>query len=166
MKLWTEEIPVESYKVKPRRKKYLDPVFEAWQKERSKMGIRKIDYQQCIGCGLCVEHCPMDVIRMNQERKKPFSKILLEIANRASFARLIVQQEQYTLRLIEKEGYPLLGEFYLDSTPHDLGIKRKPGFHSQIISFKSILKKEKLMVAEEKSARIFYGWWIVQRLSW
>jgi adenylylsulfate reductase, subunit B len=36
------------------------------------MGIRKIDYTTCIGCGICVEHCPMDVIRMNKRTKRPY----------------------------------------------------------------------------------------------
>lgn len=40
------------------------------------MGIRKIDYQLCTGCGTCIDHCPMDVIRMDDENKKPFIKYL------------------------------------------------------------------------------------------
>lgn len=40
------------------------------------MGIRKIDYRLCTGCGICVEHCPMDVLRMDKESKKPFIKYL------------------------------------------------------------------------------------------
>lgn len=35
------------------------------------MGIRKIDFNKCIGCGICVDNCPMDVIRMNEVVKKP-----------------------------------------------------------------------------------------------
>ena len=31
------------------------------------MGIRKIDYELCTGCGTCVENCPMDVIRLDPE---------------------------------------------------------------------------------------------------
>ncbi|MBI4321295.1 MAG: ferredoxin family protein [Chloroflexi bacterium] len=29
------------------------------------MGIQKIDEDLCNGCGICVDSCPMDVIRMN-----------------------------------------------------------------------------------------------------
>lgn len=36
------------------------------------MGIRRIDYGLCSGCGTCVEYCPLDVIRMNEETGKPF----------------------------------------------------------------------------------------------
>ncbi len=35
------------------------------------MGIRKIDYHLCTGCGICVDHCPMDVLRMDEETKRP-----------------------------------------------------------------------------------------------
>lgn len=34
------------------------------------MGIRAIDERLCTGCGICADDCPMDVIRMDQERKK------------------------------------------------------------------------------------------------
>ncbi len=40
------------------------------------MGIRKIDYQLCTGCEICVDECPMDVLRMDKETKKPFIKYL------------------------------------------------------------------------------------------
>ncbi len=36
------------------------------------MGIRKIDYDPCNGCGICVDNCPMDVIRMDEATNKPF----------------------------------------------------------------------------------------------
>ncbi len=40
------------------------------------MGIRKIDYTLCTGCGTCVDNCPMDVLRMDKDIKKPFVKYL------------------------------------------------------------------------------------------
>lgn len=40
------------------------------------MGIRKIDYQLCTGCGICFGYCPMDVLRMDKEISKPFIKYL------------------------------------------------------------------------------------------
>ena len=40
------------------------------------MGIRKIDYELCEGCGTCVDECPMDVIRMDENTGKPFIKYL------------------------------------------------------------------------------------------
>lgn len=40
------------------------------------MGIRKIDTELCNGCRICVDHCPMDVLRMDEDRKKAFIKYL------------------------------------------------------------------------------------------
>lgn len=34
------------------------------------MTIERIDNNLCIGCGLCVNSCPMDVIRMDEKNKK------------------------------------------------------------------------------------------------
>ncbi len=34
------------------------------------MAIEKIDHELCNGCGICVNSCPMDVIRMDEESKK------------------------------------------------------------------------------------------------
>ena len=34
------------------------------------MGIRKIDYDLCSGCGTCVDHCPMDVIRLDNNMNR------------------------------------------------------------------------------------------------
>ena len=31
------------------------------------MAIEQIDPRTCIGCGTCVDSCPTDVIRMNEE---------------------------------------------------------------------------------------------------
>ena len=38
VKLWTEDIPVEKYKIKPKREKYLYPVFEVARKRGIKWG--------------------------------------------------------------------------------------------------------------------------------
>lgn len=40
------------------------------------MGIRKIDSRLCDGCGICVNHCPQDVLRMDKERGKAYIKYL------------------------------------------------------------------------------------------
>ncbi len=40
------------------------------------MGIRKIDYQLCNGCRICVDECPMDVLRMDEKTEKAFIKYL------------------------------------------------------------------------------------------
>ncbi|MBI4330966.1 MAG: ferredoxin family protein [Chloroflexi bacterium] len=40
------------------------------------MGIRKIDPRRCDGCRICADHCPMDVIRMDEDRNKAFIKYL------------------------------------------------------------------------------------------
>ena len=34
------------------------------------MTIAAIDEAACNGCGICVKHCPIDVIRLDRERKK------------------------------------------------------------------------------------------------
>jgi len=34
------------------------------------MSIEKIDHDLCTGCKICVFSCPMDVIRMDKEKKK------------------------------------------------------------------------------------------------
>lgn len=34
------------------------------------MAINSVDERLCTGCGLCAEDCPMDVIRMDEQRKK------------------------------------------------------------------------------------------------
>jgi NAD-dependent dihydropyrimidine dehydrogenase PreA subunit len=39
------------------------------QKEKV-MGIERIDSDLCVGCGLCVESCAYDVIRMDEENGK------------------------------------------------------------------------------------------------
>lgn len=31
--------------------------------------IAKIDQQKCVGCGTCVERCPLDTLRLNEDRK-------------------------------------------------------------------------------------------------
>ena len=35
------------------------------------MVIEYIDYRKCNCCGTCVLRCPVDVIRINREEKKP-----------------------------------------------------------------------------------------------
>ena len=38
------------------------------------MAIDRIDHELCTGCGICVKSCPMDVIRMDEEKKKAVIK--------------------------------------------------------------------------------------------
>jgi NAD-dependent dihydropyrimidine dehydrogenase PreA subunit len=36
------------------------------------MAIEKIDEGLCIGCEICVDDCPMDVIRLDEEKRKAY----------------------------------------------------------------------------------------------
>jgi NAD-dependent dihydropyrimidine dehydrogenase PreA subunit len=36
------------------------------------MGIKNIDKELCDGCKVCVESCPMDVIRFNEDEQKAY----------------------------------------------------------------------------------------------
>ena len=38
------------------------------------MSIERIDYNLCTGCGICVNSCPMDVIRMDEDSEKAVIK--------------------------------------------------------------------------------------------
>ena len=36
------------------------------------MSIRRIDREKCVGCGICVQSCPADVIRIDKESQKAY----------------------------------------------------------------------------------------------
>lgn len=38
------------------------------------MAIRSIDEEKCVGCGNCVNTCPVDVLRMDPARRKAVVK--------------------------------------------------------------------------------------------
>ena len=38
------------------------------------MAIEKIDENLCNGCGICVDTCPMDVIRLDKIKEKAYIK--------------------------------------------------------------------------------------------
>jgi NAD-dependent dihydropyrimidine dehydrogenase PreA subunit len=51
------------------------------------MGIRRIDNNLCMGCGICVDHCPMDVIRVDKKTKKAFIKYIRDCQSCFLFER-------------------------------------------------------------------------------
>lgn len=42
------------------------------------MAIEPISEEKCIGCGTCVQSCPMDVIRLDTARRKAYVAYLYE----------------------------------------------------------------------------------------
>jgi NAD-dependent dihydropyrimidine dehydrogenase PreA subunit len=40
------------------------------------MGIKRINTELCNGCGLCIEYCPTDVLRLDEKTKKAFIKYI------------------------------------------------------------------------------------------
>lgn len=40
------------------------------------MGVRKIDVEACSGCKTCYDHCPMDVFRFDENKKKAYINYL------------------------------------------------------------------------------------------
>lgn len=36
------------------------------------MGVRHIDVGLCNGCNICVDHCPLDVLRLDKATKKAY----------------------------------------------------------------------------------------------
>lgn len=44
------------------------------------MGIKKIHEELCNGCNICVRDCPMDVIRLDEERKKAYIAYAIDCA--------------------------------------------------------------------------------------
>ncbi len=40
------------------------------------MGVRHIDVDLCNGCGICVDCCPLDVLRMDGAGQKAYIKYL------------------------------------------------------------------------------------------
>ncbi|MFZ7101537.1 MAG: 4Fe-4S dicluster domain-containing protein [Peptococcaceae bacterium] len=41
----------------------------SWRKEVKPGMIKYINAEKCKGCGVCAERCPLDTIRMNDEKK-------------------------------------------------------------------------------------------------
>jgi NAD-dependent dihydropyrimidine dehydrogenase PreA subunit len=40
------------------------------------MGVRRIEWELCDGCEICVDYCPMDVLRMDERTNKAYIKYL------------------------------------------------------------------------------------------
>ena len=49
------------------------------------MAIEKINSELCNGCGLCVESCPADVIRLSKETGKAYIRYLEDCATCLGF---------------------------------------------------------------------------------
>lgn len=45
------------------------------------MTIQSIDEDKCDGCGICVNSCPLDVIRMDEKKKKAIIRYPQECNN-------------------------------------------------------------------------------------
>jgi len=70
-----------------------------------------VDQSRCVGCGSCVELCPQDAIRLEEEKEKPFSVRLsawLFEQGRRSWPALAIagleQEEVETLAKMEGHG--------------------------------------------------------------
>ena len=48
------------------------------------MSIERIASAKCIGCGTCVDSCPLDVIRMDEKGEKAFIKYAEDCMNCSS----------------------------------------------------------------------------------
>ena len=70
------------------------------------MGIRKIDVRLCNGCGICVDYCPMDVLRLNEETQKAYIKYIRDCQSCFLCERECPQEAIYCLPVHERRQPP------------------------------------------------------------
>lgn len=79
------------------------------------MGIRHIDVNLCNGCRICVERCPMDVIRMG-ENKKAYIKYLSDCQGCMLCERLCPEKAVYVYPAFERRIPLPWGPFFPSRT--------------------------------------------------
>ena len=68
------------------------------------MPIEKIDTERCTGCEICVDGCPMDVIRFDKEAKKALIRYEKDCIACYNCERIVLRRRS-TYHLIEGQWF-------------------------------------------------------------